>query len=116
MVGGTKWGDVYKAPEPLGVAVPGGRADTVGVGGLLIGGGLSYFANLYGLACDNVLSFEIVLGNGTITTAGSTTNTDLFRAQKCGGSNFGIVTRVTLRAFKQARLWGGLIRHSATEI
>lgn len=45
IMGGTKWGNVYKALEPLGVAVPGGRADTVGVGGLLIGGGLSYFAN-----------------------------------------------------------------------
>jgi FAD/FMN-containing dehydrogenase len=61
IMGGTKWGDVYKALKPLGVAVPGGRADTVGVGGLLIGGGLSYFANHYGLACDNVLSFEVAL-------------------------------------------------------
>ncbi|KAL4744697.1 hypothetical protein BDW72DRAFT_208805 [Aspergillus terricola var. indicus] len=116
IMGGTKWGDVYKALEPLGVAVPGGRADTVGVGRLLIGGGLSYFANQYGLACDNVLSFEIVLSNGTLTTASNTTNTDLFRALKGGGNNFGIVTRVTLRAFKQGQLWGGLIGHSTTEI
>ncbi|KAL4974602.1 hypothetical protein BDW66DRAFT_139562 [Aspergillus desertorum] len=115
IMGGTKWGDVYKSLQPLGVAVPGGRADTVGVGGLLIGGGLSYFANQYGLACDNVLAFEVVLSNGTIITANGTTNTDLFRALKGGGNNFGIVTRVTLRAFEQGPLWGGLIGHSATE-
>ncbi|KAL4995572.1 hypothetical protein BDV10DRAFT_202865 [Aspergillus recurvatus] len=116
IMGGTKWGDVYKALQPLGVAVPGGRADTVGVGGLLIGGGLSYFANQYGLACDNVLSFEVVLSNGTIISANHITNTDLFRALKGGGNNFGIVTRVVIRAFKQGHLWGGLIGHSASEI
>ncbi|KAL5040802.1 hypothetical protein BDW71DRAFT_201884 [Aspergillus fruticulosus] len=116
IMGGTKWGAVYKALRPLGVVVPGGRADTVGVGGLLIGGGLSYFANHYGLACDNVLSFEVVLGNGTVTTADNATNTNLFRALKGSRNNFGIVTRVTIQAFKQGHLWGGLIRHTPSEI
>ncbi|KAL4904111.1 hypothetical protein BDW74DRAFT_168558 [Aspergillus multicolor] len=116
ILGGTRWGDVYQTLEPLGFAVAGGRADTVGVAGLVIGGGLSYFANQYGLACDNVLDFEVVLANGAIVNANRNRNTDLFRALKGGGNNFGIMTKVIVRAFKQGPLWGGLIGHSASTV
>jgi hypothetical protein len=37
-MGGAKWGDVYRALQPYKIAVTGGRADTVGVAGLIIGG------------------------------------------------------------------------------
>ncbi|KAL4961389.1 FAD-binding oxidoreductase [Aspergillus stella-maris] len=116
IMAGAKWGNVYKALKPLGIAVTGGRSDSVGVGGLIIGGGMSYFAPKYGLACDNVLNFEIVLSNSTITTANRTTNPSLFKALKGGGNNFGIVTKVELRAFAQGSLWGGLIGHSKSVI
>ncbi|KAL2811922.1 hypothetical protein BDW59DRAFT_177049 [Aspergillus cavernicola] len=116
IMGGTRWGDVYKTLKPLGIAVPGGRADTVGVGGLLIGGGLSYYANEHGLACDNVVSFEVVLSEGEIVVAGRTSHPDLSRALKGGGNNLGIITRVELRAFQQGPLWGGLIGHNTSSI
>ena len=35
---GCRWGDVYKKLDPLGLAVVGGRVETVGVAGLTIGG------------------------------------------------------------------------------
>ena len=35
---GAKWVEVYDHLRPLGYAVPGGRAGTVGVGGLVSGG------------------------------------------------------------------------------
>jgi hypothetical protein len=38
IMGGAKWGDVYRALQPYRIAVTGGRADTVGVAGLIIGG------------------------------------------------------------------------------
>ncbi|KAL4882296.1 hypothetical protein BJY04DRAFT_207140 [Aspergillus karnatakaensis] len=113
---GARWGDVYTTLKPLGVAVTGGRSDSVGVGGLIIGGGWSYFAPQHGLACDNVVNFEIVLSNGTPTTANKTHNPLLFRALKGSGNNLGILTRVTLRAFPQGPLWGGIILHPATAI
>ncbi|KAL4954536.1 hypothetical protein BDW69DRAFT_205160 [Aspergillus filifer] len=116
IMGGANWGAVYQYLKPRGVAVTGGRSDTVGVGGLIIGGGMSYFAPRYGLACDNVVSLEIVLANGTIVTATSTENTDLFKALKGGGNNFGIVTRVTLKTFPQGPLWGGIIGHEPSAI
>lgn len=35
---GAKWIDVYETLDPLGFAIPGGRAGNVGVGGLTSGG------------------------------------------------------------------------------
>ncbi|KAL2787778.1 hypothetical protein BJX66DRAFT_327576 [Aspergillus keveii] len=116
VMGGAKSGDVYKTLQPYGVAVTGGRSDAVGVGGFIIGGGLSYFGNKYGLACDNVLNFEVVLSNGQAITANHTSYPDLFRALKGGGNNLGIVTKVELRAFEQGPLRGGLVGHSSADI
>lgn len=102
---------MYDAVVPQGLVVIGGRAAPVGVGGFLLGGmhnlesrtvisvsshftdvctgGVSYFLNEYGLGMDNIKSFEVVLGDGSIVTASSSTNSDLFRGLRGGGSNFG---------------------------
>ena len=40
--GGARWADVYKKLDPLGLAVGGGRADLVGVGGLTTGSMLPF--------------------------------------------------------------------------
>lgn len=46
---GNRWGNVYSVLDPQGLAVTGGRLATVGVGGLVTGGGLSHFSPRYGL-------------------------------------------------------------------
>lgn len=56
---GLRWDAVYTALDPYNVSLVGGRVMDVGVGGLMLGGGLSYLSDLYGLACDNVVSFEV---------------------------------------------------------
>lgn len=56
---GSRWVQVYEALSPLGVTVPGGRAGTVGVAGLILGGGNSFFSARTGLVCDNVANFEV---------------------------------------------------------
>jgi FAD/FMN-containing dehydrogenase len=56
---GARWGDVYAQLDTKGLAVVGGRVSDVGVGGLLLGGGMSYFSNRYGWAADNVRNFEV---------------------------------------------------------
>jgi FAD/FMN-containing dehydrogenase len=43
---GARWLEVYDTLTPLGYAVAGGRDSTVGVGGLVIGGG-KYYLKLY---------------------------------------------------------------------
>lgn len=48
---------------------------------------------------DNVISFEVVLPNATVTTASATKNADLFWGLKGGFNNFGIVTSAVVKAF-----------------
>lgn len=51
---------VYETLDKLeNVAVAGGRAGTVGVAGLILGGGNSFYAAREGLVCDNVVNFEV---------------------------------------------------------
>ncbi|KAE8371597.1 FAD-binding domain-containing protein [Aspergillus bertholletiae] len=108
---GARWRSVYSTLGDHSVAVSGGRAGTVGVGGLVTGGGNSFFAAQYGLACDSVVNFEVVLADGRIVNANKTSNADLWKALKGGSSNFGVVTRIDLEAFKQGKLWGGVVSY-----
>jgi FAD/FMN-containing dehydrogenase len=56
---GNRWIDVYKFLNPYGLAAVGSRDADIGVGGFITGGGISFYSNLYGLACDNVEVFEV---------------------------------------------------------
>ena len=58
---GNRWGDVYEYLEPFGLSVVGGRIGSVGVPGLLLGGGVSFFGEEYGFASStgNVRAFEV---------------------------------------------------------
>ena len=107
--GGARWFDVYSKLDQQGLAVSGGRVFDVGVGGLTLGGGNTFFGPRYGFACDNVRNFEVVLASGNIVNANATSNSDLFKALKGGSNNFGIVTRFDLKTFQQGDLWGGFI-------
>ena len=49
---GNRWGQFYSELEKHGVAVVGGRVNDVGVSGLTLGGGISFFANMRGWACE----------------------------------------------------------------
>ena len=103
---GQKWYDVYKTLEKHNATVIGGRVASVGVGGLTLGGGISYFSSQYGLACDNVLSYEVVTASGVILNVSQTSFPDLYWALRGGGNNFGIVTQFNVRAIPQGQMWG----------
>jgi FAD/FMN-containing dehydrogenase len=94
---GLRWFDVYSYLEPYDRIVIGGRLKTIGVPGLTLIGGVHYFANKYGYAMDNVVSYDVVLGNGTQVTATANSSSDLFWALKGGANNFGVVTKFTLK-------------------
>jgi hypothetical protein len=106
---GCKWIDVYRALEKRGIAVAGGRNSAVGVAGLTLGGGLSFFSPRYGFVCNNILEYEIVLADGSIVTVSTTLRPDLWRALKGGSNNFGVVTRFTARSFPSTNIWSGFL-------
>ncbi|KAI0391299.1 hypothetical protein F5Y17DRAFT_468321 [Xylariaceae sp. FL0594] len=109
---GGRWRDVYTKLAPHGRVVAGGREGNVGVAGLILGGGNTFYTARHGFACDNVVSFEVVLADGRIVTASSgdadAQNSELFWALKGGSNNFGIVTNFRMRAIKSGPIWGGL--------
>ncbi|KAF2450321.1 FAD-binding domain-containing protein [Karstenula rhodostoma CBS 690.94] len=96
---GAHWRDIYaNLLAKYNVTVTGGRDGDVGVGGFLLGGGISYHTGTNGFGCDTVVNYEVVLANSTIVNANAHENADLFKALKGGGPNFGIVTRFDVEA------------------
>lgn len=70
-------------------------------------GGISFLSRRHGWACDNILSFTTMLSNGSLAIATPSSNADLFRALRGGGSNFGIVVSFDLETYPQGEVWGG---------
>ncbi|KAL4751911.1 hypothetical protein BDW72DRAFT_202658 [Aspergillus terricola var. indicus] len=112
---GALWGEVYEVLDKYEITVTGGRIPSVGVGGLILGGGFSHFSGQYGLTADSVKNFEIVLGDGTITDVNAINKPDLFWALKGGGANFGIVTRFDLYSIPVHSIWYELAAYQLTQ-
>lgn len=93
--------DLYQAADDLDLHVVGGAARTVGIGGgYTLGGGHSPLSSLYGMAADQVLSMQVVLPNGFFVTVDEKHYPDLFFALRGGGgSTWGIVTSLVIRAY-----------------
>ncbi|KAI1258933.1 hypothetical protein F5Y18DRAFT_411892 [Xylariaceae sp. FL1019] len=111
---GGRWTKVYDYLQEQNVMVAGGREGLVGVGGLLTGGGKTYYTCRVGFACDQVVKYEVVLADGTITTASESVNPDLFRVLKGGSSNFGIVTRFEMKTFPAHDVYDGIVTFPPT--
>lgn len=95
--GGATWGMVNDATTAHGLATTGGIVASTGAGGLTLGGGIGYLTRKHGLSCDNLVSAEVVLADGSIVTASEAEHPDLFWALRGGGGNFGVVTEFTFR-------------------
>jgi FAD/FMN-containing dehydrogenase len=66
---GARWKDVYVELEKHGRTVAGAREGECGVGGFLLGGGNTFHTPSHGFACDNVVTYEVVLADGRIVIA-----------------------------------------------
>ena len=105
--GGATWGDLDAAAHPFGLATTGGIISTTGVGGLTLGGGIGYLARGFGLSCDNLLSADVVAGDGSFHQASEKDDADLYWAIRGGGGNFGVVTSMEFRVHPVDQIYGG---------
>ncbi|KXT18029.1 hypothetical protein AC579_4593 [Pseudocercospora musae] len=110
--GGAYWNQVYSYLDTMNLNCAGGRYATVGVGGLTLGGGISFFSPRVGWVADTVESFDVVLGNGQLEEGVSSTKyPDLFRALKGGSNNFGIVTSLKLKTWSGGPFLTGTVEY-----
>ena len=108
---GAIWMDVYDAVTTrAGRYVQGGGCTTVGVAGLVQGGGFGSFSKGFGTAAANLLEAEVVTADGAVRIANAARNPDLFWALKGGGGGtFGVVTRLTLRTHALPAYFGAVL-------
>jgi len=95
---GAKLIDVYRALAAKGVTIPAGSCPTVGVSGLVLGGGHGVVSRAYGLTCDSLTRATLVTADGKQITADADHHKDLFWALRgAGNGNFGVVTELHFR-------------------
>ena len=107
--GGATWGDFDHETQAFGLATTGGTARPTGVAGLTLGGGHGFLMRRFGLACDNLLSVDVVTAGGKLITASTTENADLFWGVRGSGWNFGMVTSLRYRLHPLTQVLGGLL-------
>jgi FAD/FMN-containing dehydrogenase len=107
---GCLWVDVYDAvTTKAGRYVQGGGCTTVGVAGLVQGGGFGSFSKGFGLAAASLLEAEIVTADGAVHVVNAGQEPDLFWALKGGGGGtFGVVTRLTLKTHDLPQTFGAV--------
>ncbi len=95
---GVMLGSLYEALGRHGVAVPVGTCPGVGIAGHAAAGGMGFLVRQFGLACDNLLSIELVNANGELVTASEASNGDLFWALRgAGAGSLGVITKLQFK-------------------
>ncbi len=106
---GVLWGEFDAATQAHGLATTGGQVSHTGIAGLTLGGGLGYLMGKHGVACDNLLSVDVVTADGEMLTASEEQNADLFWGMRGAGANFGVVTSFRYRVHPLGQVLAGML-------
>jgi FAD/FMN-containing dehydrogenase len=91
-----------------------GDTGSVGLGGIVTGGGVGYLGRKHGLTIDDLIAAEIVTADGRLRVVDAEHEPDLFWAIRGAGANFGVVTRFKLRLHELDGVVGGILVLPAT--
>lgn len=94
---GSLLGQLDHESTAFGLATTAGTFSDTGAAGLTLSGGFGRLGRRFGLACDNVASFDVVTADGHFLRASDEENMDLFWGLRGGGGNFGVVTAIEYR-------------------
>jgi len=116
---GATWGDFDRQTQLHSLATTGGILSTAGIAGLTLGGGMGWLMGRHGLACDNLVSADVIDASGQRLTASEEENPDLLWALRGGAGNFGVVTTLEFQLHPLESVYGGLFfypRHHAFDL
>jgi FAD/FMN-containing dehydrogenase len=112
---GLNWGEVANALQPYGLALSSGDVATVGVGGLMLGGGIGWMVRKYGLTIDSLRAVELVTADGEVLRASASEHAELFWGLRGGGGNFGIATAFEVDLHPAGTVLGGAVFYDIAE-
>ncbi len=103
--------DFDQETQAFGMATTLGTFSVTGISGLTLGGGLGWLMGKHGLACDNLISADLVTAEGNLLTASAEENPDLFWGLRGGSGNFGVVTSLEYRLHPLGPVFAGLVAY-----
>ncbi len=112
---GLRLGEFDRETQAFGLATTLGVNTDTGIAGLTLGGGYGWLGGKHGLACDNVLSVDMVTADGRLVTASANEHQDLFWGVRGAGANLGIVVSFEYQLHPVGPVLGGMVIYPLTQ-